>query len=311
MEPLMVMDGHCDTVYRCWSAGEDLVCNTGALELSSALEAFGGYAQVFALWSAKGYVGGECLEATGKCQLGYFRRQMSTYSHMVTQCTTARQATQANRAGKCAAFLWVEGGELLGCSLRGLEWAAQEGVCGVSLTWNRQNALSGSHCDRPEQGLTKLGRAFVQRMRQLDMLVDVSHLSQAGFWDVMELCPTGVVASHSNAQAICPHTRNLTDEQITAIIEHQGTIGLNFYEGFVGGGRGLEDVRRHLDHMLDLGGAKCVALGGDWDGGQLIPALSHITALCQLYEYLLSHGYEEEVLHDLFYNNLMGVVRQS
>lgn len=307
----MVMDGHCDTVYRCWSMGEELPYNTGALELSSALDAFGGYAQIFALWTAKGYVGGECLEATCKCQLGYFRRQMSCYSHMVTPCTTASQAREANQAGKCAAFLWVEGAELLGCSLKGLEWAHREGVCGVNLTWNHANALSGSHCDQPQQGLTPLGRDFVQRMGELHMLVDVSHLSEAGFWDVMELCPTGVVASHSNARAVWDRTRNLTDDQITAIIEHQGVIGLNFYEDFVGGGRGLDDVRAHLDHMLELGGAKCVALGGDWDGAQLIEPLSHITKLGDLYEDLLRHGYGEAVLQDLFYNNLMGVVRQS
>lgn len=311
MNRLMVMDGHCDTVYRCWSMGEELPYNTGALELSSALDAFGGYAQIFALWTAKGYVGGECLEATCKCQLGYFRRQMSCYSHLVTPCTTASQAREANQAGKCAAFLWVEGAELLGCSLKGLEWAHREGVCGVNLTWNHANALSGSHCDQPQQGLTPLGRDFVQRMGELHMLVDVSHLSEAGFWDVMELCPTGVVASHSNARAVWDHTRNLTDDQITAIIEHQGVIGLNFYEDFVGGGRGLDDVRAHLDHMLELGGAKCVALGGDWDGAQLIEPLSHITKLGDLYEDLLRHGYGEAVLQDLFYNNLMGVVRQS
>ena len=311
MNRLLVMDGHCDTVYRCWSMGEELPCNTGALELSSALDAFGGYAQIFALWSAKGYVGGECLEATCKCQLGYFQRQMSRYSHMVSHCTTAAQAQAANRAGKCAAFLWVEGAELLGCSLKGLEWAHREGVCGVTLTWNHENALSGSHRDQPQQGLTSLGRDFVSRMRELGMLVDVSHLSEAGFWDVMELCPRGVVASHSNARAVCDHTRNLTDAQITAIIEHQGIIGLNFYRDFVGGGEGLDDVRAHLDHILDLGGAKCVALGGDWDGAQLIPALSHITKLGDFYQYLLGHGYEEGLLQDLFYNNLMGVVRQS
>ena len=102
MNRLMVMDGHCDTVYRCWSMGEELPYNTGALELSSALDTFGGYAQIFALWTAKGYVGGECLEATCKCQLGYFRRQMSCYSHLVTPCTTASQAREANQAGKCA-----------------------------------------------------------------------------------------------------------------------------------------------------------------------------------------------------------------
>lgn len=311
MNRLMVMDGHCDTVYRCWSMGEQLPYNTGALELSSALDTFGGYAQMFALWTAKGYVGGECLEATCKCQLGYFRRQMECYSHMVTHCTTALQARAAMEQGKCAAFLSVEGAELLGCSLKGLEWAHREGVCAVNLTWNHENALSGSHRENPSQGLTALGRAFVRRMGELGMLVDVSHLSEAGFWDVMELYPRGVIASHSNARAVCEHTRNLTDAQITAIIKQHGVIGLNFYRNFVGGRGTLDDVRRHLDHFLELGGDQCVALGGDWDGAELIAPLSHITHLEDLYEFLLRWGYQETLLQNFFYKNLMGVVRQS
>lgn len=311
MNRISVMDCHCDTVYRCWAMGEELPYNTGALELCSALDTFGAYAQVFALWTAPGYVGGGCLQAACKSQLNYFRHQMDCYSHLVTHCTTAREARQANREGKCAAFLSVEGAELLGCSLEGLEWAAQQGVCAINPTWNHENALSGSHSDHPHQGLTPLGREFVRRMGELEVLVDVSHLSEAGFWDVMDLCQGGVIASHSNAQAVCDHTRNLTDEQITAIIEHQGVIGLNFYENFVGGSRDLEAVRRHLDHILALDGAKCVALGGDWDGAELVEPLSHITRLSGLYSYLLSCGYGEELLHDVFYNNLMRVVRQS
>lgn len=311
MNRISVMDGHCDTVYRCWSMGEELPCNTGALDLTSALDTFGAYAQIFALWTAPGYVGGGCPQAACKSQLKYFRHQMDCYSHLVAPCTTAREARAANRAGKCAAFLSVEGAELLGCSLEGLEWAQRQGVCAINLTWNHQNALSGSHCEGPDQGLTPLGREFVRRMGELQVLVDVSHLSQAGFWDVMEVCAGGVIASHSNARGVWDHTRNLTDEQITAIIEHQGVIGLNFYESFVGGSRDLEAVRRHLDHILALGGAKSVALGGDWDGADLIKPLSHITRLEGFYRYLLEQGYGEALLHDLFYNNLMRVVRQS
>ena len=156
-----------------------------------------------------------------------------------------------------------------------------------------------------------ISQTILREFFTMTMLVDVSHLSEAGFWDVMDLCQGGVIASHSNAQAVCEHTRNLTDEQITAIIEHQGVIGLNFYENFVGGSRDLEAVRRHLDHILALGGAKCVALGGDWDGAELIEPLSHITRLSGLYSYLLNYGYGEELLHAVFYNNLMRVVRQS
>ena len=146
-------------------------------------------------------------------------------------------------------------------------------------------------------------------MEELRILVDVSHLSEAGFWDVAEIASRPFIASHSNAKSVWNHTRNLTNEQITAIIGNQGVIGLNFYEGFVGGSRDLDMVRAHLDRILELGGARNVALGGDWDGCDLIADLPAIDSLPRLYEYLLLHGYDEAVVQDLFYNNLMRVVR--
>ena len=176
-------------------------------------------------------------------------------------------------------------------------------------SWNHANALSGAHAEEPERGLSTQGRRFVEKMEQLHILVDVSHLSEAGFWDVAEMAARPFIASHSNAKSVWDHTRNLTNEQITAIIENQGVIGLNFYEGFVGGSLDLDMVRAHLDRILELGGAKNAALGGDWDGCDTIPSLPAIDSLPRLYEHLLRRGYAETVVQDLFYNNLMRVVR--
>ena len=179
----------------------------------------------------------------------------------------------------------------------------------VNLTWNHANLLSGSNCDEPERGLSPVGRAFVAKMEELHILVDVSHLSEAGFWDVAEMARRPFIASHSNTKSVWDHTRNLTDEQINAIIKNQGVIGLNFYTEFVGGGRDLDGVRAHLDHILELGGGANAALGGDWDGCDTIADLPAIDCLPRLYEHLLRHGYGETVIQDLFYNNLMRVVR--
>ena len=146
-------------------------------------------------------------------------------------------------------------------------------------------------------------------MEDLHILVDVSHLSEAGFWDVVEIARRPILASHSNIKSVWNHTRNLTDEQITAIIKNQGVIGLNFYEEFVGGSRDLDMIRAHLDRLLELGGGKTAALGGDWDGCDTMAGLPAIDSLPRLYEHLLRHGYTETVVQDLFYNNLMRVVR--
>ncbi len=304
MVPICVFDAHCDTISRCWALEEGLADNTGEVSLERTA-GFARYCQMFALWTAEGYSGWSAYQQLLKC----FQEQMEQNPGCVIQCRTAAEAEQANRQGRAAAFLTVEGAELLDCDPDRLPQAARDGVVAINLTWNHANALSGAHADRPEQGLSAAGRLFVKKMEELRILVDVSHLSEAGFWDVAEMASRPFIASHSNAKSVWNHTRNLTNEQITAIIGNQGVIGLNFYEGFVGGSRDLDMVRAHLDCILELGGARNVALGGDWDGCDLITDLPAIDSLPRLYEYLLLHGYDEAVVQDLFYNNLMRVVR--
>ena len=314
MKPISVFDAHCDTISRCWREYEDIGSNSGAVSLDRTQKAFDRYCQIFALWTADGYtgypLGGDGVENAFRALLRCFKAQMARHGDRIVQCRTAGDVECAHRQGKAAAFLSIEGAELIGCDPTRLDEAAAEGVVAINLTWNHANALSGSSREQPERGLSALGRQFVAKMEDLHILVDVSHLSEAGFWDVMEQARRPILASHSNAKLVWNHTRNLTDEQITAIIENQGVIGLNFYQGFVGGSQDLEMVRAHLDHILELGGAANVGLGGDWDGCDLIGDLPSIDKLSRFYEHLLHHGYNETVVQDLFYHNLMRVVSQ-
>ena len=311
MKPISVFDAHCDTISRIYHLHESLRSNTGHLSLEKT-SGFVRYCQFFALFADKARVvsGGGSMEETYCTLLSCFRKQMACNSHAIVQCRTAREVELAHCRGKAAAFLTVEGAELLGCDPARLEQAAKDGVAAINLTWNHANALSGSSREQPERGLSALGRRFMSKMEDLHILVDVSHLSETGFWDVVELARRPILASHSNAKSVWNHTRNLTDEQITAIIKNQGVIGLNFYKDFVGGSRDLDMLRAHLDHILALGGAANVGLGGDWDGCEVIDALPSIDRLSCFYEYLLSHGYHETVVCDLFYNTLMRVVSQ-
>ena len=311
MRPISVFDAHCDTISRCWHLHEGLRSNTGHLSLEKT-SGFSRYCQFFALFADKARVDfrGGSMEETYSSLLGCFREQMARNSHAVVQCRTVRDVELAHCRGKAAAFLTVEGAELLGCDPDRLDRAAEDGVTAINLTWNHANALSGSNAEHPEQGLTPLGKRFVEKMEDLHILVDVSHLSEAGFWDVAEQARRPILASHSNAKSVWAHTRNLTDEQITAIIENQGVIGLNLYKDFVGGSRDMDMLRSHLDRILELGGAAAVGLGGDWDGCDVIDDLPSIDRLSRFYEYLLSRGYHETVVQDLFYNNLMRIVSQ-
>ena len=304
MSGLSVFDAHCDTVFRCQMTGERLASNGGMVSLDKTEAAFDRYCQFFALFSNAKREGHPTYDQL----LARFRAEMEQNSGRVVQCRTGAEAEQANREGKVAAFLTVEGAELLDCDIACLEQAGKDGVVAINLTWNHANAISGSCRDESERGLGELGRSFVRKMEELHILVDVSHLSDAGFWDLTEIATRPILASHSNARAVHNHARNLTDEQITAIIKSRGVIGLNFYRDFIGRGEDFDAINAHLEHILALGGESCVGLGGDWDGCDTIDALPTIVQLGDLYEYLLRRNYNESILRDLFYNNMMRVV---
>ncbi len=304
-----VFDGHCDTISRLARMPmERLAGNSGQWDLDR-VDCYGQQAQFFAIFWDSAL---PMTKSVVKREFKVFQKECKTYRDRIRHCRTAREAKDAMSQGKVAAFLSVEGAELIGCSLDGLQEAYDKGVRAVNLTWNHANALSGSHMDHPEQGLTPLGVEYVQKMQQLGMLVDVSHLSDPGFWGVMENATKPIIASHSNSRAVFSHTRNLTDEQFTAIMKNHGVAGLNAYAAFLGDGVVTGDtLLAHLEHFLSLGGEKNVALGGDWDGCDRLPqGYTGVWSWAEFYETLLQHNYPESLVKDLFFNNLMRTVRQ-
>lgn len=187
---------------------------------------------------------------------------------------------QANRqAGKISGFLTLEDGRAVQGRMEHLERFYQMGIRLISLTWNHANCFGSPNSPDPEvmaRGLTDFGRDAVGRMNELGMLVDVSHLSDGGFWDVAQISQQPFVASHSNCRALNPHPRSLTDEMIRALADHGGVMGLNFCPEFLthdlhSARSCTEDLVRQLRHMVNTGGVECAALGSDLDGihGQL------------------------------------------
>ena len=169
--------------------------------------------------------------------------------------------------------------------------------------WNNANALCGSCAQEPERGLSARGVEFVARMEELGIHTDVSHISDAGFWDVLRRAKRPVVASHSNARAICPHRRNLTDDMFRAIRDTGGVVGINLYADFVGGDS-MEQLIAHIERFLSLDGEKTVALGGDLDGCEALAAgFSGVQDVAKLYQALEERGYPQTLLEDIFWNN--------
>lgn len=304
-----LFDGHCDTLFRLTYAPQNQLSDDKGQWNLQRIGCFGPMAQFFAVYwdSATPF-----YKMMVKREFKVFEKEMKRNADVITHCRNAAEADKAFKEGKTAAFLSVEGAELIGCSLTELQKAYDRGVRAVNPTWNHANALSGSHMDEPERGLSELGREYVQKMQQLGMLVDVSHLSEPGFWDVMEVAQKPIIATHSDSRAVWNHTRNLTDEQFTAIMKNQGVAGLNAYTAFLGEGKVTEDTLiAHLEHFLSLGGEKNVALCGDWDGCDSLPeGYSGVWSWAGLYETLLQRNYPEKLVRDLFFNNMMRVVKK-
>lgn len=310
---MRVFDGHCDTIFQCHLANASLLREnpSGQLDLQRA-QAFDGYAQFFALFGDPKYTPNKSLPQIFREQFWVFREEVHRNEDKIAHCLTMAQAEEAIAKGKVAAFLSVEGADMIGCSLAGLEQAHAFGVRAINLTWNRANLLSGSIAEDDQRGLSALGKAFVTRMEQLGILVDVSHLSNPGFWGVMEVAKKPVIASHSNAWKICNHKRNLSDGQFAAIVKTGGVVGLNVWGEMVGEEPTFDTLLAHLDHFWSLGGEDHVSLGGDWDGAEDLVAgfEKGIAGLADFYNYLLQKNYSQTLVDKLFFDNMRRVVAE-
>ena len=284
-------DGHCDTLARCLATGEGLRKNTGHVDFARCA-ALGQHAQVFAVFADSAAVN-EPLYAIAQRQHALLERECARNADLVRRCRTARDVRAAWAAGKTAALLGIEGAELLDCDPGRLDDAAAWECVYVTLTWNHANALASSHCDAPAQGLTAQGRDFVRALYAHRMLPDVSHLSEAAAWDVVRLGLGPVIASHANSRAIR---------------DRGGVVGLNLYTDFLGGD-GMDAVVRHVEHLLDLGGDKTLALGGDLDGCDTLGGgIAGVQDYPTLYAALAARGYDSALLQDLFADNWLRVL---
>lgn len=313
---LPLFDGHCDTLPAMFRENQPLERNHLHIDLQRGGR-YMPWAQFFAIFGQIDPAGGigfegftiypdgaHCFEA----QYGLFRDTIAANPDQMRFCRTGSDAATAAREGKTAAFLSIEGAEILDCNLDRLNEAYELGVRMVGLTWNVANALSGTCVEDTERGLTALGRRFVRRCEELGVIVDVSHISEAGFWDVAEESTKPFVASHSNAHTIYPHSRNLTDAQFRAIIEADGVAGINLYTVLLGG-KTVDTAIAHMEHFLSLGGERHLALGADLDGCDELPeGIDGIEGMEKLAERLLQKNYAESLVCDIFYHNLMRVV---
>lgn len=302
---LRLFDGHCDTAFELWHRGEGIKRNTCHIDLEKAA-ALGAYAQVFAFCSYAGAMQWapctqkELLSEPLRC----LRQEVAANADAIAFASTRAQVEACTEQGKAAALLSIEGPEVIGCDAERLAELRRNGFVMTTLTWNADNALAGYHGS--DCGLTQRGREFVAEAQRLDILLDVSHLGERSFWDLMEVTGKPVLASHSNCRALCDHTRNLTDDQLRALSQTGGVVGLNLYPVFLGEGADYFTLLSHLEHALRICGEEHVALGGDLDGCEaLASGFTDVGSYADFYAWLRERGYDEALLDRIFFSNLL------
>lgn len=321
----MLIDMHCDTIYAlAHHPGSSLLKNNLSIDLQKLEE--GDYLlQNFAMFvdqkEADPY---EMAQRLYQC----FQEQMERYPDRIRPVTTMREAFENREAGRLSALLTIEEGAVCRGDTDLLKEFYDKGVRMMTLTWNYENELGFPNRKRDkkgnsqpfineEQGLKPAGFAMIEAMESLGMIVDVSHLSDAGFWDVAKHLRVPFVASHSNSREICPHPRNLTDEMLHALGEKGGVAGLNLYGSFVNPlfqsgftDTRVEDLMKHAHRMADQGGMDCVALGTDFDGFDGDCELPDAAALKNLPEYLHQGGFSWEEVDKITYKNTARVYQE-
>ena len=245
----------------------------------------------------------------------FFYAALKKNEDAVRPVRTAGELADAERDGAVGAILTVEGGELLGGGA-GAENSGcldilharllrmwEDGVRLLTLTWNYENGLG--YPNGSGGGLKRAGYEAVACMQELGMVVDVSHLSDRGFWDVMAAAKKPVAASHSCARSLCGHQRNLTDEQLRAIGKNGGVVGLNFHAPFLkenGVSGSVEEAAYHLQHIISCAGREAAAFGSDYDGMQGAPEWGGCEGMPRLIEALSSY-FDADTMEKICYRN--------
>lgn len=237
-------------------------------------------------------------------------------------CRTGEEIAACREQGVIAAVAHIEGADALDEQGEGLQAFYQAGVRSIGPFWNLPNrfgtGISGSFPGSPDTGpgLTPAGERLIQQAAESGMIIDASHMNEKAFWDTARLTTQPLVATHSNAHALCAQPRNLTDEQLRAIRASKGIVGVNFGNAFLraDGQRTsdtpLEVIVQHIDHLIDVAGEEHVALGSDFDGISVPNDLGDVSGLPRLFAELRAAGYDQQTLEKLAWRNWQRIMNQ-
>ncbi len=287
---MRIFDLHCDTITAVRMESASLRENDFHIDLKRLKKA-DALAQCFAIFTHQ-----EWCKQHGVSPYDCYRemrdlfyREMQENADMIAPAFSSSDVLENDRKGLMSGILTMEAGEPLEGKPERVAEFKKDGVRMITLTWNFENEIGYPNLTSGHLKLS--GREIVDAMNALGVLVDVSHLSDDGFWDCIELSggKHPVVASHSDARALCPHSRNLTDEMLRALGNTGGIVGVNYYSEFLRENTKdtrMEDVLRHTLHLIDKAGIDHVALGSDYDGIESTLEWKDVSGTPRLLDYL-------------------------
>lgn len=306
-----VFDLHCDTANELigLGGGECAILESNNVHIDLERAALHpGYAQCFACFTT-------FSEKTNPVdifekKMTAILREVDKNKKIIRQAFTADEIEKNRANGIMSAILTIEGPAGFGFDPELLEDLYKIGFRMSTLGWNEKNPLTGSHVTGG--GLTNQGYAYLKEMQRLGMIVDVSHISDEGFWNIIDNTDGPVVASHSNSRNVHNVSRNITDDMFRAICNTGGVVGINLYPNFLGEMANIDTVCDHIFHFLEMDpDGKHISLGGDLDGVDYLPnGFEGVQDYSKLSDCLLQRGLNEQIVYDIFWNNALGVFKK-
>jgi membrane dipeptidase len=314
---LIVCDTHCDTAMRMVE-GFDITnrSDSGHVDIPRLIEG-GVDVQVFACWIGKPGEPKGYYSVLAKKMINAIYTQFGKNYNFIEHISNFSDIEKANKNGKIAGIIAIEGGQAIEDDLYMLDVFYGLGVRLMTIVWGSTNWADASREPEKFNGLTDFGKSVIKEMNRLGMIVDVSHSSDKTTWDVLEISTEPIIASHSSAQAICGHPRNVNDDLIKAISQSGGAIFINFCpefldEDFWKGSRKeaplIDKVIAHIDHIANVGGIESVGIGSDYDGMGPAPiGLEDVSKFPNITKKLIEKGYKEDDIAKVMGGNFLRI----
>jgi len=248
-----------------------------------------------------------------------FKNELALNKEHISLCQNYDDLRIAKKENKIGAFLTIEEGEAIEGSIDKLRYFKEQGVSLITLTWNHENALGYPNFEwkYQQKGLKKKGFEAVEEMNHLGMLIDVSHLSDAGFEDVITHSKTPIIATHSNSRTMTNNPRNLSDKMLKKLADRGGVTGINFFNNFLVKGELKEtlerstiaDMIRHIRHIREVAGVEVIGLGSDFDGIPNPVEIEDISQMNKLRDALALNGFSSDEIEKIFYKNSIRIIK--